>query len=108
VQDDPLGREAAAQRAGQLAARRDVAADPLLGEDPVDRRARERLGGEVDLEVHVVGAEGVDEGPGAGPQVVLHHDVRRRAELAGEVDGVAPPELQAAARVELRAEREGR
>ena len=41
------GSKPGGQRDRQLAGRRDVAAEPLLGEDPRDRRARERLGREV-------------------------------------------------------------
>ena len=54
VQQDVLGIEAGGQRDRQLAGRGDVAAQPLLGEDARDRRARERLGGEV----HVGAARG--------------------------------------------------
>ena len=55
VQVDPRRVEAAPQRQGQLAARGDVAGQPLLGEQPVDRGARKRLGGEQHVEVAVAG-----------------------------------------------------
>ena len=51
VQVDLLGVEARVEREVQLAARGDVAGQALLGEEAQDRRRRERLGGEVDLEV---------------------------------------------------------
>ena len=69
------GVEAAAQRQRQLAAGGDVAGQALLGEHAVDGGARERLGGEQDVEVVVAGRQRVDEGAGAAAQVVLHHDV---------------------------------
>ena len=53
VQQDVLGVEAGGERDRQLAGGRDVAAEPLLGEDPRDRRARQRLGGEVHVGVGV-------------------------------------------------------
>ena len=104
---DPRRVEAAAQRQRELAAGGDVAGDPLLGEHAVDRRAGKRLGGEQHVEVLRAGAERLDERLRAGAQVVLDDDVGRRAELAGELDGVAAAELQAAVLVDAAADRIG-
>ena len=103
VQVDPRRVEAAAQRERELAAGGDVAGQALLGQHPVDRRAGERLGGEQHVEVVVAGGQRVEERAGAGAQVVLGHDVRRRAELARELDRVAAADLEAAALVDAGA-----
>jgi hypothetical protein len=86
--------EAGLQRDGQLAARGDVAGQALVAQDPQHRGARERLRGEVHLEVLAARAIGTDEGPRAGADVVLDDDVGRRAELARELDGIAAAELE--------------
>ena len=97
VQVDALGREAGVQREVQLAARGDVAAEPLLGEQPQHGRARQRLGGEHDLAGPVVvGGQGVAEGAGAGAQVVLGEHVGGRAVLARDRLRVAAADQQPA------------
>ena len=57
VQEDLLRIKAGLQRDRQLPVAGDVAADALLREDPRDRRARQRLGGEVDLGARVARRE---------------------------------------------------
>ena len=107
VEDDPLGLEAGDEREMQLAAGGHVAPQPLLGEQAQHRRAGEGLGGEDDVEVGVAGLAGrVEEGAGAGAQVLLGDDVGGRAELARELDRVAAADLEPPLLVEAAAERE--
>ena len=98
------GVEAGAEREGQLPTGGDVAGESLVGEHAVDRGARERLGGEQDVEVAVARGERVDEGAGPRAQVVLDHDVGRRPVVAGELEGVAATQLQVAALVDPASE----
>ena len=69
-------------------------ARPSSLQDAQHRRARERLGGEVDLEVLAARGVGGDEGPRALAHVVLDDDVGRRAELARQLDRVASAQLE--------------
>jgi hypothetical protein len=97
VQVQALGREAGAQGEVQLAARGDVAAQPLLGEDRQHGGAGEGLGGEDDLARAVVGlGERGEQRPRPVVQVRLGDDVDGRAELARELHGVAAADGQAA------------
>ena len=99
VQVQPLGGEAGAQGEVQLAARGDVAAQALLGEDTQDGGAREGLGGEDDLAGAVVDAgQRLGERARAGAQVVLGHDVGGRAELARQLARVAAADAEHAVR----------
>ena len=83
VQVDARWIEAAAQRERELAARGDVTGESLLGEHAVDGGAGKRLGGEQHVDSRGCAPRGrVDEGTGAGAQVVLGDDESRRAELA--------------------------
>ena len=102
---DPPGVEAAPQRERELATGRHVAGEPLLGEHPVHRGARERLGGEEDIEVVMTRRQFLGERAGPGAEVVLGDDVRRGAELAGEVEHVAAADLEMTALADPRAER---
>src|SRR3954469_15322308 len=94
VQVDARGVEGGLEGDGQLAARGDVAGQALLAEDAQHRRAGERLGGEVDLEVLAARGVGGDEGPRALAHVVLDDHVGRRAELARQLDRVASAQLE--------------
>jgi hypothetical protein len=92
-----LGRvEPRRQRDRELAGGRDVAAQSFLREDAHDRRARQRLGGEVDLRALVSAAEGAQVLARGRAQALLVDDERRGAELVGDVrertaaDGQAP------------------
>ena len=98
--------EAAPQRQRELAPGGDVARESLLGERPVDGRARERLGGEQDVEVAVASGERIDERAGAGAQVVLDHYVDGSPEFPRKLDRVAAAELEPSALVDARAERQ--
>jgi hypothetical protein len=101
VQVDARRVEAGGQGHRQLAAAGDVAGQALLGEDPQDRRAGEGLGGEVDLDVVAVAlGERGEEPAGARAQHRLVDDVERRAERAGQLEGVAAAELEHAAAVQ--------
>src|SRR3712207_9426645 len=71
VHDDRRRLEARRQRQRQLAARGDVASQPLLAQHAQDRRAREGLGGEQQLEALGPRAEGVHERARPRAQVVL-------------------------------------
>jgi hypothetical protein len=107
VHHDPLGSEAGVQGQMKLAAGGHVAPEPLLGEQAEHGGAGKGLGGEHHVEVLVAGgATSLDERVCARTQVLLGDDVRRRAELAGQLDRVAPPHLDVAALVEAAAERE--
>jgi hypothetical protein len=81
VEPDPLGREAGRQRHRQLAAGAHVEVQALLGDDPHDRLAQERLAGVI----HVGAGEGRGELAAPRPHVVLVQDVDRRAEPVGHV-----------------------
>jgi hypothetical protein len=97
VQVDPGGLEPGLERQVQLAARGDVDAQSLLGEEAQHGRDGARLGGEDDLAVRaVVGLQRGAELARPAAQIVLRHHVRRRAELARQVDRVAPPEEEPA------------
>jgi hypothetical protein len=102
VEVDPLGGEAAAQREEQLAARRDVARQPLLGEQPVGGRAGERLARVNDLEALAPAAERVDELPGPRADVVLRVHVRGGAELLRHIGDVAAADLEVPPLVDAR------
>ena len=100
MQVDARGVKAAAQGHVQLASGRHVAGQALLREHAIDGGAREGLGREQHVEVVMPGTDRVEEGPGAGAQVLLGHDVGRSPELAREFDHVAAADLQPAARVD--------
>jgi hypothetical protein len=106
VHVDPGRVVPAGEREVQLAAARHVDREPLLGEQPEARDARERLAREDHLEALGVGAEGVEVRAGARAHVVLGVDVRGRAELAGELDDVAAADLEPALLVQARAQGE--
>ena len=83
----------AAEREAELAERRDVGADALLGEDPHQRDVRERLRPVADERVRsglAVGAR-----PGAERRLVV--DEERAAVLAHEVGGGEPADRELAA-----------
>ena len=84
VKDEPLGWEAGSEGDVQLAAGRDVEAQPLLVDQPDHRSAQERLRG-VDREV---GSERGDGLAAPRPHVVLVVDEERSAVLGREVDEV--------------------
>ena len=92
VEQQPLGREAGAQRDRQLAAGADVEAEPLLGDPAGDLGAQERLGGVVDG----AALERLRARRGPGAEVVLVEHVRGGAELGGEVAHVDAAELERA------------
>jgi hypothetical protein len=97
VQVDALGREARLQRQVQLPAGGDVDAQVLAGEQPQHGGDRACLGGEYHLaRTVVVGLDRSGERARAGAQVVLGHHVRRRAELARELDRVAAADREPA------------
>ena len=99
VQVEPLGREAGAQGEVQLAPGGDVAAEPLLGEHPQHRGARERLRREHDLAGAAVRVrQRRRERARRGAQVLLGDDVGGRAELARQLAGVAAADAQHAVR----------
>ena len=103
VHVEPLGIQAARQREVQLAARGHVGGQPLLGEQPEDGGAGERLARVDHLEALGAGPEGLDERPRAGAHVVLRVDVRRRAELRRQLHHIAAADLEPAALVQARA-----
>ena len=107
MQDDPLGREAGAQREVQLAAGGDVAPQALLREQPRSTAVQGNA-----LEANTTSksswpaaAHRLDERARARAQVVLGDDVGGRAELARELDRVAAADLEVAALVHAAAER---
>jgi len=89
----------------QLAAGGHVAGQPLLGQQPVDSRAGERLGGEQHVVIAVAGTQRVDERARPGPQIVLGHHVHGRPELAGQLERITTPDLDMPALVDARPER---
>ena len=105
VDVDSRGVAPGPDRHVQLAARGDVDREPLVGEQPVDRADRRRLGRVDHLEVVAVGAERIEVSASAGAQVVLGVDVRGRAELGGELGDVAPADLQVPALVDAASQR---
>ena len=106
VKVDPGRIEAAPERERELSAGGDVTGQPLLGEHSVDGGARERLRAEQDVVVPVTSGQRVQERPRSRAQIVLRDDVRRRAEPGGQLDRVAPPDLEPPALVHARVERE--
>jgi hypothetical protein len=104
VQDDPLRRDPGAHRDRKLAAGGDVRADALLSQDADDRGAGERLGREGEMDAGRLLGERLAEAARAGAQVVLGDHVGRRADLARELDEVAPAHLDAPGGVDGRAE----
>ena len=97
VQVDPLGLEPGPQGQVQLAAGRDVAAEPFLREHAQHGRGRAGLGREDDLAgAAVVGLERGRELARPGAQVVLRHHVRRRPVRARQLDRVAAADRQPA------------
>ncbi len=96
VHQDSRRIEARGQRDRELARRRDVAAEPLLGEDAQDGRAGQRLRGEMHLAVGVAVTEGGDVLARRVAQPLLVEHERRRAELGGDVGQRAPADGQAA------------
>ena len=96
------------QREVQLAARGHVAPTGPPRRTAVGGGAGERLARVDHLEVLGAGAEGIDVLARAGAHVVLGVDVRRRAELARELDHVAAADLEPARLVQARAERDRR
>ena len=105
MHDDPLRREAGLQRQVELPPGGRVAPQSLAREQRQHGGARERLGGEHDVEVLVAGvAAGLHERPCAGAQIVLGDHVRGRAELGRQLDRVAAAHLQPAALVEPAAQ----
>ena len=106
VQVGPRRVKAATQRQRQLSAGGDVACQALLREHSVDGGARERLGGEQDVEVGVAAGDRVDEGARPCAQVVLDDHVGGGAEPLGELDRVTATEFEVARGVDARALRE--
>ncbi len=105
VHQDPLRREPRVQGKMKLAAGGHVAPQALLGEQTQHRRAWKRLGGEHHVEVIVAsGGAGLHECTRTRTQVLLGDDICRCAELARELDRVAPPHLDSAALVEAAAQ----
>ena len=92
VEADAFHREAGALGDGQLAAGAHVEAQPLLGDPPGDRRTEEGLARVVDVAV----GEAVAEGAGAGAEVLLVQDVRRRPVLGDQVGQPDPADLERA------------
>ena len=108
VHEDALRVDACLERQIQLAAGRDVDREPLLRHQPVGGRDRERLRRVDDLEVVRARRERLDVGAGAGPHVVLGVDVGGGAESIRQLDDVAAADLEMAALVHPRAERDRR
>jgi hypothetical protein len=104
VQVDPRRVELTGERERELSAGGDVTREALLGEQPIDRCARKRLGGEQHIPVLVARRETVPECPCTLADVLFDDDVGGRTELPCELDGVAPTERQPAARVDPRAD----
>ena len=90
----------------QLAAARDVDADALLGHQPVDRRARERLRREHDPRAGAARARGPPARPGRSRAGGLVDQHQRRAVGGGELVDAAAGDPQAAVVVPARAGRE--
>ena len=90
VEHEPLGRKAGSQGDVQLAAGRDVEAQPFLVDEPHHRSAQERLR-RVDREV---GSERRDGLTTARPQVLLVVDEQRSAVLGREVEEVDATDRQ--------------
>ena len=95
VQQDVRRVEPGRQRDRELARGGDVAAEPLARQDPQQRRAGQRLGGEVHLGGRVAGAERVAVLAGALAQALLVEDEGGRPELGGDVGEGAPADAQA-------------
>jgi hypothetical protein len=106
VEVDLLRREPAPQRQVELAARGDVAGHALLGQQPVGRGAGERLARVDHLEAVGALAEALDVGAGPCPDVVDCVDIGRRAELRRDVEHVTAADLEVAALVQARPDRE--
>ncbi len=105
VEDDPLRREAAAQRQPQLAARHHVEPQPLLAQDRQDRRAEVGFGGVDDLGRRVVVGEGGAVAAAAVADRRLVVDVERRPPLAGQRDEIDAVNREVARRVGAGGER---
>ena len=90
VEADPGHVEAGPLGHRQLAAGADVEVEPLLRGPAGGGGAEERLAGVEDV---VVG-EGLAEGTGAGPEVGLVEDVRRRAVLRDQVGEAHSPDAE--------------
>ncbi len=104
VHVEARGVVAAGEGEVELAAGGHVGGEALVGEQPVDRGARERLARVDHLEVLGAGAERLEERARASAHVVLRVDVRGGAELARELDHVAAADLEPAALVQSRAQ----
>ena len=101
VHQDALGRKARVQGQMQLAAGGHVAPEGLFGKQRQHRGAGKRLGGEYHAEVLLASVPTrLRESSAASPQVILGHHIGRRAELAGQLDRVAPAHLDVTALVE--------
>ena len=97
VQQDVRGIEAGGERDRQLAGGGDVAAEPLLGQDPRHRRARQRLGREVHVGLGVAARRTPSRYSRAVvAQALLVDHERGRAELGREVGERAAADGQAA------------
>ena len=91
VEDEPAAGEAGGLREAKLAERRDVGADPLLGEDPHHREIRERFRPVDDRRL----GRGLAVGTGTGAQRRLVVDEERAPVLADEVRGGDAAEREA-------------
>ena len=100
VHVDPLGLEAGADRGVELAAGGDVDAQALLAADPVDGRDRSGLARVENLELDIAGAEGADVGACPAADVVGRIDIGGSAELLGDLDDVAAPNLEMSRRID--------
>jgi hypothetical protein len=99
VEQDVLGVEPGGQRDRQLTGRRDIAPEPLLGEDPRQRCARERLGREVHVGVGVAGGERLQVLARGLAQPLLVGDERGRAEFGRDVGERHPADREPAVSV---------
>ena len=101
VEVDARRREGGEAGRSQLAARRHVEREPLLGDQLAHRAAAERLRRVDDLDLDAIGprAERLEVGAALVAQRLLVVDEQRRAEAVGQLDDVAAADLEVAAGV---------
>ncbi|MNY02303.1 hypothetical protein D3C86_1348720 [compost metagenome] len=98
-----LGRDPRLEGREELAARDHLRGEALVVQEAIDRHVAKGLAREEDLgRPGVVGLEGVEVGARRGPQRVLVHHVEGSPVGPRQLGEVAPPELPATVRVDVR------